>query len=120
MSDMRIYLNDLEFFGFHGLYEAEKKIGNTFYVDIIIDFSTIQETVDQLDQTIDYVEVYNSVKNIMAVPTPLLETLVAKIADQILADHAIAKNVFVKINKAKLAIPEFTGTTSVSIERKRS
>jgi len=36
---MKIYLTDLEFFGFHGLYEAEKKIGNRFKLDIVIDFT---------------------------------------------------------------------------------
>jgi dihydroneopterin aldolase len=117
---MRISLSNLEFFGFHGLYEGEKKIGNQFIVDIQIDFTPKVAIVNELDQTIDYVLVYNKVKEIMAIPTPLLETLVCKIADQILLDHAIADKVFVQITKQKLAIPGFVGDTSVSIERIRN
>ena len=117
---MRISLSNLEFFGFHGLYEGEKKIGNQFLVDIQIDFTPTVLIVSELDQTIDYVLVYNKVKEIMAIPTPLLETLVCKIADQILIDHTIADKVFVQITKQKLAIPSFVGDTSVSIERVRN
>ena len=116
---MKIYLTDLEFFGFHGVYEAEKKIGNSFHLDIVIDFTPPVKRVEQLDQTIDYVKVYNKVQSIMAVPTPLLETIVDKIASQILSDHSMADKVFVKITKQKLFIPYFEGATSVSIEKAR-
>jgi len=116
---MKIYLTDLEFFGFHGVYEAEKKIGNSFHLDIVIDFTPPVKRVELLDQTIDYVQVYKKVQSIMAVPTPLLETLVDKIASQILSDHSMADKVFVKITKQKLYIPYFEGATSVSIEKAR-
>ncbi len=116
---MQIYLNDLVFHGFHGVYPAEKKIGNTFKVDVHIQFTPTIRTIEQLDQTIDYVNVYQLIQQVMEIPTPLLETLVAKIADKILAEHAIAHTVFVKITKQQLAIPYFEGTTAVSIERSR-
>lgn len=116
---MHIYLNDLIFNGFHGLYAAEKKIGNSFKVDVRIQFTPATKIIDQLDQTIDYVQVHQLIQKIMAIPTPLLETLVAKIADQILAQHNLAENVFVKITKQQLVVPYFEGTTSVSIERAR-
>jgi dihydroneopterin aldolase len=119
INNMKIYLTDLEFFGFHGVYEAEKKIGNSFHLDIVIDFTPPVKRVEQLDQTIDYVQVYNKVKSIMAFPTPLLETIVDKIACQILSDHSMADKVFVKITKQKLFIPYFEGATSVSIEKAR-
>jgi dihydroneopterin aldolase len=116
---MHIYLNDLVFNGFHGVYPAERKIGNTFKVDVRIDFTPSTKIIDQLDQTIDYVEVYHLIQKIMEVPTPLLETLVAKIADQIIAEYALVDSVYVKITKKQLAIPTFEGTTAVSIERNR-
>lgn len=117
---MHIYLNDLVFNGFHGVYAAEKKIGNTFKVDVRIQFTPTTKLIDQLDQTIDYVQVYQLIQKIMELPTPLLETLVAKIADQILAEHVIAESVYVKITKQQLAIPYFEGTTAVSLERNRA
>ena len=94
---MKIYLTDLEFFGFHGLYEAEKKIGNRFKLDIIIDFTPPVKRVEHIDQTINYVQVYRQVQLIMDQPTPLLETLVDKIASKILSEHLMSDKVFVKI-----------------------
>lgn len=117
---MHIYLNDLIFNGFHGVYPAEKKIGNTFKVDVRIQLTPVTKTIDQLDQTIDYVQVYALIQKIMEVPTPLLETIVANIADQILETHLIAESVYVKITKQHLAVHYFEGTTSVDIERFRS
>ena len=116
---MRISLSQLEFKGFHGLYEAEKKVGNQFTVDLWIDFTPVVDLVNHIDQTIDYVQVYSLVKSIMEIPTPLLETLVGKIADSILLHHPLAEKVFVSITKQKLPILGFVGQTAVSIEKER-
>ena len=117
---MHIYLNDLIFNGFHGVYPAEKKIGNTFKVDVRIQLNSVTKTIEKLEQTIDYVQVYALIQKIMAVPTPLLETIVTNIADQILAAHPLAESVYVKITKQQLSVPYFEGTTAVDIERFRS
>jgi dihydroneopterin aldolase len=117
---MHIYLNDLIFNGFHGVYPAEKKIGNTFKLDLRIQLTPTTKTIDQLEQTIDYVQVYALIQKIMAVPTPLLETIVTNIADQILAAHPMAESVYVKITKQQLSVPYFEGKTAVDIERTRS
>jgi dihydroneopterin aldolase len=117
---MHIYLNDLIFNGFHGVYPAEKKIGNTFKLDLRIQLTPTTKTIDQLEQTIDYVQVYALIQKIMAVPTPLLETIVTNIADQILEAHPMAESVYVKITKQQLSVPYFEGTTAVDIERTRS
>jgi dihydroneopterin aldolase len=116
---MHIYLNDLLFNGFHGVYPAEKKIGNTFKVDVRIQMTPATKTIHKLEDTIDYVQVYALIQKIMAVPTPLLETIVANIADQILAAHPIAELVYVKITKLQLSVPYFEGTTAVDIERSK-
>ena len=117
---MRISLNKLLFVGYHGLYPEEKKLGNNYSVEIDIDFTPKQGVIDQLDQTIDYVHVYAIVKKWMEIPTPLLETLVGKIADDILSSQALANTVFVKITKLHLPISSFEGNVSVKIEKSRS
>ena len=54
---MRISLDKLVFSGYHGLYAEEKKLGNTYIVDVVIDFTAKKLNIDNLDQTIDYVQV---------------------------------------------------------------
>jgi len=117
---MRISLNKLLFVGYHGLYPEEKKLGNNYSVEIDIDFNPKQAIIDQFDQTIDYVLVYAIVKKWMEIPTPLLETLVGKIADDILSSQPLANTVFVKITKLHLPISSFEGNVSVKIEKSRS
>ena len=116
---MHIYLNDLIFNGFHGVYPAEKKIGNTFKLDLRIQLTPTTKTIDQLEQTIDYVQVYALIKKWMAIPTPLLETLVGNMADDILNTEVLDEKVMVKITKQHLPIAEFEGTASVLIEKSR-
>lgn len=116
---MRISLDKLVFFGYHGLYAEEKKLGNTYIVDVIIDFTAKKSIIDNLDQTIDYVQVYALIKKWMSMPTPLLETLVGNMADDILKEQLLAEKVMVKITKQHLPIAEFEGTASVSIEKSR-
>jgi dihydroneopterin aldolase len=117
---IRISLNKLLFVGYHGLYPEEKKLGNNYSVEIDIDFTPKQGVIDQLDQTIDYVHVYAIVKKWMEIPTPLLETLVGKIADDILSSQPLANTVFVKITKLHLPISSFEGNVSVKIEKSRN
>jgi dihydroneopterin aldolase len=117
---MRISLNKLLFVGYHGLYPEEKKLGNNYAVEVDIDFNPKQAIIDQLDQTIDYVHVYAIVKKWMEIPTPLLETLVGKIADDILSSQILANKVFVKITKLHLPISSFEGNVSVKIEKSRN
>ena len=116
---MRISLDKLVFFGYHGLYAEEKKLGNTYIVDVLIDFTAKKSIIDNLEQTIDYVQVYALIKKWMSIPTPLLETLVGKMADDILKEQLLAEKVMVKITKQHLPIAEFEGTASVSIEKSR-
>jgi dihydroneopterin aldolase len=116
---MRISLDKLVFFGYHGLYAEEKKLGNTYIVDVLIDFTAKKSIIDNLEQTIDYVQVYALIKKWMSIPTPLLETLVGNMADDILKEQLLAEKVMVKITKQHLPIAEFEGTASVSIEKSR-
>ena len=80
-----IKLKGLEFHAFHGVYEEEQQNGNTFLVDIEIktDVSKSSKS-DNLEDTIDYVKIYEAVKTEMKVPSKLLEHVVKRINDSLL------------------------------------
>jgi len=99
--------------------QKKKKLGNTYIIDVLIDFTPKQSSINHLEQTIDYVQVYALIKKWMAIPTPLLETLVGNMADDILNTEVLAEKVMVKITKQHLPIAEFEGTASVLIEKSR-
>lgn len=90
MAD-RIELIGVEAFGYHGVYEQEKKQGQKFIVDIIVwtNFATAAQT-DQLDNTISYVDLARiAVEAIQGEPYDLIETLASVIADEIQALPAV-------------------------------
>jgi dihydroneopterin aldolase len=114
---MRISLNDVHFFGHHGIYEEEKILGNTFIVNLYVDLIPAENIIKNISETIDYVTLFELVKARMAKPTPLLETIVTELAETILKDFTLVHTVFVKITKSQVAIHTLQGNMSVAITR---
>ncbi len=114
-----IHLHNLEFFAHHGLLESEKEKGNDFIVDCTIEMEEPKNRIAKLKQTIDYVVVYHRIKERMATPTPLLETLVQLILDDIFATQPLAQKATVSIKKMRPPIDNFIGQVGVTLERKR-
>jgi len=75
-----IQLQQLSFHAYHGVYEEEKILGNTFLVDVALTYQPAQAIVEKLADTINYERVFSIVADAMNKPTPLLETVVSRIA----------------------------------------
>ena len=111
-----IYLNNLQFHGYHGLFDEEKIIGNEFVVNVEIVLLNEQIILD-LNQSIDYSKVYEIIKDIMKTPTPLLETIVVNISDAIYAYNKNIKEINIKIEKKNPPIQNFMGNVAVSYKK---
>jgi dihydroneopterin aldolase len=116
---LSILLNKIILFGYHGIFEEEKLLGNEFELDIVVKHSPKQLPVKHLSDTIDYISVYELVKQRMAIPTPLLETLVTDIAKQILLQFSLAETVSISIRKLYPPVPQFRGSVGVHFELSR-
>lgn len=111
-----IYLTNLKFFSFHGLYQEEKILGGEFVVDAIISF-TANEAVTTIEQTIDYTKIYELIKQRMAQSTALLETVAQDLAHKIqLADTRITA-VDISIKKINPPIAQFSGSIAVRFKK---
>jgi len=97
-----IRLDKMKFYAFHGVMEQEKKVGNTFVVDIefAFDLSKASET-DELSDTINYVEIYNIVKNEMETPSKLLEHVAGRILRKIKMEFPVIEKVEICIAKER-------------------
>ncbi|HMX37666.1 MAG TPA: dihydroneopterin aldolase [Ferruginibacter sp.] len=107
-----ICLTNLRFFAYHGIHEEEGILGNTFIVNAEIN---IPETdrVDSLGQTINYVSAYGIIKERMAVPTPLLETIAQDIATQIHALDQRIVSISLSIEKSNPPIQGMEGSVGI-------
>lgn len=78
-----IALEGMEFYAYHGYYEEEQKIGNRYSVDVRVEWNIRSAgAADDLQQTINYEKIYNSVAQSMKTSHKLLES----VAESILLD----------------------------------
>ena len=117
---LTIELSKLRFHAHHGLYEEEKILGGIFEVNVSVVHLPKQYPVLHMEETIDYMAVYNLVKERMNRPTPLLETVATKMAGEILRKFSQAEKVTVSITKVNPAIIAFEGSVGVNCILKRS
>ena len=102
MPPMTIALEGIELFAYHGVYERERIEGNPYIIDIYIQANVLAAaTSDHLADTLDYQQVYKLVIDIMEQPVNLLEHLVSKIGQRLLAEFALIKKVTVRVAKIK-------------------
>ncbi|MDE3235464.1 MAG: dihydroneopterin aldolase [Bacteroidota bacterium] len=111
---LSIHLHNVIFFAYHGLYEHEKINGNEFEVNVSVDYQPSDGVISNIENTINYVDVFQLVQQRMSMATPLLETVVMDIAGQIIARFSLAEKVSVSIKKLNPPIKDFRGTVGVS------
>lgn len=98
LMSSKIYLRNVRFHAFHGVLPQEGIVGNDYLVNLVLDydFSSAMKT-DDLQGTLNYAEVYQKVREEMAVPSKLLEHVAGRIAHRLFSD-------FREIQKLQLSI----------------
>lgn len=84
-----IHVNEMLFFGYHGVLPEETKLGQRFRVTVSL-ATNLREAglTDDLTKTVNYAEVYERCKEIVeGSPIQLIESVAEKIASRILADY---------------------------------
>ena len=116
----QIFLNGLVFFGRHGCYASENELGQKFVVDIELSCDlTVAAASDRLEDTLDYVRIYNLAREIVEGPTvKLLETVAARIADAATAEPGIF-SAKVRVSKPHIALPGALDGVGVEITREK-
>lgn len=97
----KIALEGLEFFAYHGFHQEERKIGNRYSVDIVVETNFDQALhSDELAETVDYAKLYEVVQTEMQQPSNLLEHVAQRIADQIFT-------VFTRVTAIQVTVSKF-------------
>nr|WP_293494056.1 dihydroneopterin aldolase [Prevotella sp.] len=98
LMSSKIYLRNVRFHAFHGVLPQEGIVGNDYLVNLVLDydFSSAMKT-DDLQGTLNYAEVYQKVREEMAVPSKILEHVAGRIAHRLFSD-------FPEIQKLQLSI----------------
>lgn len=119
MSD-KIYLTGITGFGFHGVYSEERRQGQKFSVDLVLDLDLYPAgQSDELKDSTDYSVIAKVAhQELVGEPCNLIETVAERIASKILRDFDQIIKVKVTLHKpdAPVGIP----LTDIAVEIERS
>jgi dihydroneopterin aldolase len=112
-----IKLKQLRFFAHHGLYEEERKVSNEFIVDLEVGFESSVGVITKMNETINYIKLYELVKKYMLQTSDLIESLAMKITEDIHHLYPQVKKVSISITKKYPPVINFSGNIAVSYEK---
>jgi dihydroneopterin aldolase len=102
-----IELKNIKFYAYHGVLPHEAIIGNEFTVNIRIESDLSTACIsDNVDDTINYADVFQLVKTEMDIASQLLENVAYRILRSI--KNAFPRILFIEVRLAKLN-PPITG-----------
>ncbi|MFD1708263.1 dihydroneopterin aldolase [Siminovitchia sediminis] len=117
----KIYINEMEFYGNHGVFPEENILGQRFRVTVVLetDLRAAGRT-DDLDQTVNYADIYALCKEIVeGKQFNLVETVAENTAGQILSHFEQVEKVHVKVVKPNPPIKGIYDSVAVEIMRSR-
>lgn len=117
----RIILRDLGFYGFHGLYPEEERLGQRFFIDLEcgVDLSAPGET-DAIGHTVSYADIYDAVKATFETKrTKLIEALGQNIVSALFERFGDINWIIIRIRKPEAPIAMVRGEAAIELHRVR-
>lgn len=110
----------IECFAHHGVFEAERRDGQRFVVDLVLGVDTTPAAAsDDLRDTVDYGSLVAAVKSAVETdPVDLIETLAQRIADVCLLEARVEWTT-VTVHKPEAPIDATFADVVLTITRKR-
>jgi dihydroneopterin aldolase len=111
----------MEFYGYHGVFPEETRLGQRFVVDltVFVDLKKAGET-DELEHSVNYGELFRVCKEIVeGKPFKLVEAVAEKIAEIVLSQFTLVSEVTIKVIKPDPPIPGHYRSVAVEITRSR-
>ena len=95
-----ISIEGMEFFAYHGCFKEEQVIGTKFRVDLFLEADTSKaEESDNLEDTVNYLAVYQVVKDEMAIKSKLLENVSRRILKRVKKEFPEVTQARIKMRK---------------------
>jgi dihydroneopterin aldolase len=113
-----IQLHNLIFFAHHGIHKEEQLTANSFEVSLDVMYDEKKNQFDHIDDTIDYVILYEIVKKRMQIITPLMEKVCKEIITKIKKEYPFISEVNISIRKLQVPIENFQGKVGITMNKK--
>lgn len=115
---LTVHLENLRFFAHHGVYEGEPVAGGEFEVHLKVQYDEKQIKFNDLNNVLNYEELYMVVKKRMAMPTPLVEEIAESIIRKIRHEYSFVKEISVSIFKLQPPMENFQGKVGITLQKK--
>lgn len=100
LENSHIYLRDLRFHAYHGVLPQERVVGNEYVVNVQIDYSVARAMLsDDVEDTLNYAEVFALIAQEMALPSRLLERVGYRICERLTAAYPAISTIELDIRK---------------------
>lgn len=116
-----IFATGIEFFGFHGVSDAERLVGHRFSANVEVEAEQSASLSDDVADTIDYGDLCRIVMEVGTGPSvKTVERLAGMVADRVLAEHPSVATVVVELSKLSPPLPFTVAATGVRLRVERS
>ncbi|GIO88231.1 7,8-dihydroneopterin aldolase [Paenibacillus faecis] len=97
----KMIVRRMEFYGYHGVFEEERKLGARYYVDLELELSLREAgETDDLTKTVNYAEIHELVRGIVEQKSfKLIEALAEHIASSVLDTYTRVDALTVGVTK---------------------
>ncbi len=116
-----ITLAGVKAYGYHGVLDSERREGQDFIVDVSMEVDTGPAAhCDDVTQTVNYAEVAADIVAIIeGEPRNLIETVVAQIADTVMANYEFVQSAKITLHKPQAPVGVPFGDVSIRAQRRR-
>ena len=109
-----ILLENIKMYAYHGVFSQENQVGNFFLLHVKIEVSNCESLEsDEISDTISYADVYNVLKEQMAIKAKLLEHVGWRIIRSLKEKYANITNIELKITKLSPPIEGVVGNATI-------
>jgi dihydroneopterin aldolase len=112
-----ISIEGMEFHAYHGCFAEEQLTGTRFTVDLFLETDTQNaEKSDHLSDTVNYLEVYQVVKQEMMINSKLIEHVGRRILNQVLENFPTVQHAKIKVRKMNPPLGGKMDFVSITLE----
>ena len=116
----KIFVEGIKIYANHGCFKEETAIGTNFQVDVVLDADLTKPALsDDINDAVNYQEVFSVIKEQMAIPSHLLEHVSKRIMDALFIDFPTVTKIKSKVAKLNVPLGGQIDNVAIQIERER-
>jgi 7,8-dihydroneopterin aldolase/epimerase/oxygenase len=112
-----IELQRVIFYVHHGIYEEERRVMNSFEVNLSVSYPEVDQVYERISDTISYVNLFKIVQEKMKEPVFLLEKICQGIILNIKHQYPAVSEIRISVFKLQAPIEHFVGKVGVTMHR---